>query len=42
MLQGIADCIFEEDGGYVLVDYKTDNFKELSELMKYQTSVRAL
>lgn len=39
MLQGIADCIFEEDGGYVLVDYKTDNFKELSELMKYQTQL---
>lgn len=24
MLQGVADCIFREDGGYVLVDYKTD------------------
>lgn len=24
MLQGIADCMFEEDGGIVLVDYKTD------------------
>ncbi len=24
MLQGIADCIFEERNGYVLVDYKTD------------------
>lgn len=24
MLQGIADCIFEEADGYVLLDYKTD------------------
>ena len=24
MLQGIADCIFEESDGYVLLDYKTD------------------
>lgn len=24
MLQGIADCMFEEDGGIVLIDYKTD------------------
>lgn len=24
MLQGVADCIFMEDGGYVIADYKTD------------------
>lgn len=24
MLQGIADCLFAEDGGMILVDYKTD------------------
>ena len=24
MLQGIADCIFHEPDGYVIVDYKTD------------------
>ena len=24
MLQGVADCLFEEDDGFVLVDYKTD------------------
>ncbi len=24
MLQGIADCMFEEDGEIVLIDYKTD------------------
>lgn len=27
MLQGIADCLFKEDDGYVLVDYKTDRVK---------------
>ncbi len=32
MLQGIADCIFEEDDGYVIVDYKTDRVKSLEEL----------
>ena len=32
MLQGIADCLFEESDGYVLVDYKTDNVKILDEL----------
>ncbi len=32
MVQGIADCLFEEDGGYVLVDYKTDRVSDLSEL----------
>ena len=39
MLQGIADCIFREDDGYVLVDYKTDNFKSRSELLTYQTQL---
>lgn len=39
MLQGIADCIFKENDGYVLVDYKTDNFKDKSELYKYQTQL---
>lgn len=39
MLQGIADCIFKEGDGYVLVDYKTDNFKYRSELLKYQTQL---
>ena len=24
LIQGIADCVFEEDGGLVIVDYKTD------------------
>lgn len=35
MLQGIADCIFEEDDGYVLVDYKTDNVKSVDELIEH-------
>lgn len=34
MLQGIADCIFEEEDGYVLVDYKTDRVRNLDELKK--------
>ena len=37
MLQGIADCIFEEDDGYVLVDYKTDNVKTVDELTEHYT-----
>lgn len=31
MLQGIIDCYFEENGEVVLVDYKTDYFKEGNE-----------
>ena len=37
MLQGIADCIFEEDDGYVLVDYKTDNVNSVDELTQHYT-----
>ncbi|MCD7727262.1 MAG: helicase-exonuclease AddAB subunit AddA [Ruminococcus sp.] len=32
MLQGVADCIFEEENGYVLVDYKTDRVKSEDDL----------
>ncbi|MGN0601414.1 MAG: UvrD-helicase domain-containing protein, partial [Oscillospiraceae bacterium] len=39
MLQGIADCIFKEGDSYILVDYKTDNFKSRAELMEYQTQL---
>lgn len=39
MLQGIADCIFKEDDGYVLVDYKTDNFRDISEIYGYRTQL---
>lgn len=35
MVQGIIDCVFEEDDGFVLVDYKTDNIvKNAEELLK--------
>jgi ATP-dependent helicase/nuclease subunit A len=27
MLQGVIDCIFEEEQGLVLLDYKTDSLK---------------
>ncbi len=37
MLQGIADLLFEEDDGFVLVDYKTDRVKEESELIDNYT-----
>ncbi|MBE6817353.1 MAG: helicase-exonuclease AddAB subunit AddA [Ruminococcaceae bacterium] len=33
LVQGIADCIFEEDGALVLVDYKTDFVKSSDELL---------
>ena len=33
LVQGIADCVFEEDGKLVLVDYKTDYVKDESELL---------
>ncbi|WP_411679923.1 helicase-exonuclease AddAB subunit AddA [Clostridium thailandense] len=32
MLQGIIDCYFEEDGDLVLLDYKTDYVKDISEI----------
>ena len=28
LLQGIVDCCFEENGGWILVDYKTDSAKD--------------
>lgn len=35
LLQGVIDCMFEEDGGIVLVDYKTDSMKKnLEELVE--------
>ena len=37
-LQGIADCIFEEDGGLVLVDYKTDRGVTEQDLIDRHTS----
>lgn len=40
LVQGIADCVFEEDGALVLVDYKTDNVKTDEELLAlYQRQI---
>ncbi|MGN0632561.1 MAG: helicase-exonuclease AddAB subunit AddA [Oscillospiraceae bacterium] len=39
MVQGVCDCIFKEPDGYVLVDYKTDGFTDISELDKYGTQL---
>lgn len=33
LIQGIADCVFEEDGELVLVDYKTDRVNSDEELL---------
>ncbi len=33
LIQGIADCVFEENGKLVLVDYKTDRVKSDSQLL---------
>ncbi|MCR5122680.1 MAG: UvrD-helicase domain-containing protein [Ruminococcus sp.] len=35
MIQGVCDCVFEEEDGFVLVDYKTDNFDAEADLDKY-------
>lgn len=32
ILQGAADCVFEEAGGLVIVDYKTDQTRAPAEL----------
>lgn len=37
MLQGIADCIFEENDGYVLLDYKTDRNTTAQQLRENYT-----
>ncbi|SDM83825.1 helicase-exonuclease AddAB subunit AddA [Acetanaerobacterium elongatum] len=34
VIQGVADCVFEEDGALVIVDYKTDAVKSAEELIK--------
>lgn len=39
MLQGVADCIFLENNSYVLVDYKTDKFSNVSEISGYSTQL---
>ncbi|MCH5350143.1 MAG: helicase-exonuclease AddAB subunit AddA [Oscillospiraceae bacterium] len=41
MLQGIADCMFEEDGELVLVDYKTDKvFSEGILISRYDLQLK--
>ena len=41
VLQGVVDCIFEENDGLVLVDYKTDRIREPEELWKrYETQLK--
>ncbi len=40
VIQGIADCLFEEDGALVIVDYKTDRVSEDRELIeRYKTQL---
>ena len=39
MIQGIADCIFEENGEYVIVDYKTDSFVSPKRLEEYKKQI---
>ena len=33
IVQGIADCIFEESDGLVILDFKTDNVSDVNELL---------
>ena len=33
-VQGVADCVFAEDGGAVIVDYKTDHVRTPAELVE--------
>lgn len=37
MLQGVADCIFEESDGYVIIDYKTDKVTAADALVERYT-----
>lgn len=32
MLRGVADCVFEEEDGYVIIDYKTDRVRDEKDL----------
>ena len=41
IVQGIADCIFEEDDGLVILDFKTDNVSDVNELCeRYEEQLR--
>lgn len=37
IIQGAIDCVFKEDDGYVIVDYKTDRVKDLDHLKEKYT-----
>ena len=40
LVQGIADCVFEENGELVLVDYKTDRVEDEQELLdRYKNQI---
>lgn len=39
LIQGIADCIFEENGEYVVVDYKTDEYITSRRLDEYKKQI---
>ncbi|WP_325176726.1 helicase-exonuclease AddAB subunit AddA [Paenibacillus alkalitolerans] len=46
LVQGVIDCLFEEDGGFVLIDYKTDRvwenrLEQLQERYRLQLQVYA-
>ncbi len=37
ILQGVIDCVFEENGGWVLIDYKTDRIEDEEEFIHRYT-----
>ena len=41
VVQGVADCVFVEDGGLVVVDYKTDRAAHIAQLkQKYRLQLQ--
>lgn len=41
LVQGIADCVFEENGELILLDYKTDRVKDEDELLdRYKKQIQ--
>lgn len=39
LIQGIIDCLFEENGEYVIVDYKTDAYVNPQRLSEYKKQI---
>lgn len=40
LLQGVIDCFFEDEDGVVLIDYKTDFYKNISDIMtRYEKQI---